>query len=230
MCGRYITPDERALEDFYFLGRKNWRSPFEGVNYNTPPTTQIPLIYRAPDGVIELAGMRWGLIPFFAKGVPPKVPMHIARWDRLKTAPSYRGPWKRGQRCIFPMHGFYEWRLMPDGKTKQPYYITIGDQATFGVAGIWEASVAADGTTVHSAALITIDANAMMQRYSNDKRMPAILKREALEAWLTGSPEEAQRCIVPYDDELMIAWPVSKAVGNSRNRSKECIEPVQVEE
>ena len=31
--------------------------------------------------------------------------------DPMRTAASYRGPWKRGQRCLQIASGFYEWHI-----------------------------------------------------------------------------------------------------------------------
>lgn len=60
--------------------------------------------------------MRWGLIPFFAKGVPLKYSTINARVETVQTGASYRGPWKRGQRCLRIATGFYEWQVQADGK------------------------------------------------------------------------------------------------------------------
>ena len=40
--------------------------------------------------------MRWGLVPFWAKGVPPKYSTINARIEGMTTAPSYRSAWKWG--------------------------------------------------------------------------------------------------------------------------------------
>ena len=51
--------------------------------------------------------------------------------------------------------------------------------------------------------MITVPANKVMDVNdgavgSNDGRMPAILTRAAEEAWLRGSPADAQACLKPY--------------------------------
>jgi putative SOS response-associated peptidase YedK len=84
-------------------------------SYNVAPTQQVPIV-RLRDGEPEAATVRWGLIPSFAKGEPGKFSTINARIETFETAASYRGPWKRGQRCIQPASGFYEWHLDAQGR------------------------------------------------------------------------------------------------------------------
>ena len=75
------------------------------------------------------------------------------------------------------------------------------------MAGLWDASTAADGGGIEPCAVITIPANAVMNvidgaAESNDGRMPAVLTLEARETWLYGTPAEAFACLKPYSDEL----------------------------
>ena len=63
------------------------------------PTQQV-LVVRATDREHEGTMMRWGLVPFFAKGVPGNYSTINARIESMQTSASYRGPWKRGQRCL----------------------------------------------------------------------------------------------------------------------------------
>jgi putative SOS response-associated peptidase YedK len=41
-----------------------------------------------------------------------------------------------------------------DGKTKQPYYITLNDQDIFGFAGRWDSSTRDDGVKVQSCTMV----------------------------------------------------------------------------
>ncbi len=219
MCGRYVSPEAADIERHWNL--RHAPSPFNRVNYNVAPTQQVPVVRRGADGVPALAALRWGLIPFWAKGVAPKYSTINATLERIREAPSYRAPWRRGQRCMVAANGFYEWQVVPGahGKpAKQPWLIRIGDQEIFGMAGLWDASIAADGTVVESCTLITLPANRMMAAIHNTReRMPAILERSSHQAWLAGSADEAAACLKPYADELMIAWPVSNRVNSPRN-------------
>ena len=232
-------------------------------NWNVAPTHQVPALRRADpewdaggagggtDRGTELVALRWGLIPSWAKGVPPKFGTIMATCERLATAPTWRGPWRGrggrgdknggvGQRCILPALGFYEWQAITDAAGrpgKQPWYIRVGDQPVFGMAGLWDASTRADGSVVESCAVITVPANAVMNVIdgtsvanggTNDGRMPAILTVEAQEAWLHGSADEAFACLKPYSDELTIAWPVSTRVNSVKNNDERLVEEATV--
>ena len=96
MCGRYVTPNDAAIEREFNIVRAEWKFP---PNFNVAPTQTVPVI-RSVDGTLQGVSMRWGLIPFFAKGEPPKYSTINARIETVETAASYRGPWKRGQRCL----------------------------------------------------------------------------------------------------------------------------------
>ena len=219
MCGRYVAPESADIERLWNL--RHAPNPFTRINYNTAPTHQVPAVRRATDGVPELVALRWGLIPFWANGVAPKYGTINATIERMRAAPTYRGPWKRGQRCIVAALGFYEWQVVagPAGKpAKQAYYIRTGDQEVFGMAGLWDASCTADGSVVESCTLLTMPANQVMAAIHNVRlRMPVILKREDHAVWLAGTADEAGRCIAQYPDELLVAHPVSSRVNSPRN-------------
>jgi putative SOS response-associated peptidase YedK len=225
MCGRYVSPDEASIEREFNLGRTEWQFP---PSYNVAPTQSVPVI-RAVDGVLVGSRIRWGLIPFFAKGVAGKYSTINARIETVETSASYRGPWRRGQRCLQIASGFYEWHMNAEGR-KAPFYITVVDQPVFAFAGLWDSSIKADGTAVESCVHITMPANALMKEIhntgNNPHRMPAILKREDRDVWLQGSPEDARSVLAQYDPGLMVAYEVSTRVNTPRNNDSTLIEAV----
>ena len=222
MCGRYVAKIEAALEHEWHLIRHV--PPFE--SYNVAPTQQVPVVRASAQGN-EVLLLRWGLIPFFAKGVAPTYSTINARIETVQSAASYRGPWKRGQRCAVIASGFYEWQLQSDGKTKQPYYIHLNDQENFAFAGLWDSSRSEDGISVESCVHITMPANSLLAEIHNAKqRMPAILGKEDREAWLTGTPEQAWAALKPYPAEHMVAWPVSTKVNRPANNEPALILPI----
>jgi putative SOS response-associated peptidase YedK len=169
------------------------------------------------DGEREGLMMRWGLVPFFAKGVPPKYSTINATIEKLTDGPTWRGPWKRGQRCILPAASFYEWHVNDDG-SKTPFSITCADQPVFGFAGLWDRSVTVEGAAVESCTIITMPPNALMAEIHNaKKRMPAILAADDIEAWLASTPDDARTALKPYPNDLMVAHPVSTRVNSPRN-------------
>jgi putative SOS response-associated peptidase YedK len=223
MCGRYVFPDDAAIEREFNLVRTEWKFP---ASYNVAPTQDVPAVRLNRQGDHSGSLLHWGLIPFWAKGVQPKYSTINATIEKLTDGATWRGPWTRGQRCIMPARGFYEWQLLPDGKSKQPYYITLNDQDILGFAALWDSSRRDDGVTVESCTMVTMPANRLMSEIHNVKhRMPAILAKDARDAWLTASPEEAFKLLTQYPDTHMIATPVSKRVNAPRNNDAELINP-----
>jgi putative SOS response-associated peptidase YedK len=226
MCGRYVSPDDAAIEREFNLVRTEWQFP---PSYNVAPTDDVPVV-RTKDGQRGGSRMHWGLIPFWAKGVQPKYSTINATVEKLKDAATWRGPWTRGQRCILPGLGFYEWKVQPDGKSKQPFYITLNDQDVFGFAGLWDSSTGPDGVAVYSCTIVTMPANALMTEIHNVKhRMPAILAKEDRDVWLSGTADDAFSVIKQYADTHMVATPVSTRVGSPKNNDAKLIEAMQNE-
>jgi putative SOS response-associated peptidase YedK len=223
MCGRYVSPDDSAIEREFNLVRTEWQFP---PSYNVAPTQLVPIV-RAIDGERQGTRLRWGLIPFFARGVPTKYSTINARVETVQTAASYRGPWKRAQRCLVVVLGFYEWQVQPDGKSKIPFYITMNDQEVAAFAGLWDSSKTDTGEVVESVTHITVPANTLVGEIHNTKRrMPAILTRDDREAWLTGTADEAWATLKPYPNEHTVAWPVSTRVNTPKNNDAKLVEPV----
>jgi putative SOS response-associated peptidase YedK len=225
MCGRYVSPDEASIEREFNLVHTEWQFP---ASFNVAPTQKVPVI-RTVDGTTQGDRIRWGLIPFFAKGEPPKYSTINARIETVETAASYRGPWKRGQRCLQVATGFYEWHMNAEGR-KAPFYITVVDQPLFAFAGLWDRSVKEDGTAVESCVHITMPANPLMREIhntgNNPHRMPAILRKEDRDKWLTGSSDEARSVLVQYDAGLMVAHEVSTLVNTPKNNDAKLIKAV----
>jgi putative SOS response-associated peptidase YedK len=224
MCGRYVSPDEASIErEFNLVRQEQDIAP----SYNVAPTQLVPVV-RAVDGTGKLDTLRWGLIPFFAKGEPPKYSTINARIETVETAASYRGPWTRGQRCLQIASGFYEWHLDGAGR-KAPFYIHLNDQPVFAFAALWDRSIKAGGTAVESVVHITMPAIELMRSIhnagSNPHRMPAILRMEDQDAWLAGSVDDARAVLKQYDAGLMVAFEVSTRVNTPKNNDAKLIEP-----
>jgi putative SOS response-associated peptidase YedK len=219
MCGRFVARTDSRWEAFF--GLKRPPPPFE--SYNIAPSQQVPVVYRAADGN-DCGLMRWGLIPFFAKGIAGKYSTINARSETMATSPAYRTAWKRSQRCIIPANGFYEWQQLDDGK--RPWFIHLSDQDLFGFAGLWDQSVTADGQTIHSFTICTLPASPFMAAIHNTSfREPAILRPADHEAWLAGSLEQAQQTLRPAVPGMLAAHPVSRRVNSPRHNGVELMSP-----
>ena len=179
MCGRYIIRmQEKYLREWHVHGPPTWLVD----SYNVAPTQQVPIV-RMRDGEREAAMARWGLVPFFTRGEVPKYSTINARIETFETAASYRGPWRRGQRCVQLASGFYEWHVDEYGR-KAPYLITVADQELFGFAALWDRSVKEDGTAAESCVHITMPAN---ERYVGKSRAERIKTHEYLGAMDVGT-------------------------------------------
>ena len=222
MCGRYVSPDDAAIEREFTLVRHEWQFP---PSFNVAPTQDVPIVRINKEGERTGRRVHWGLIPFWAKGLQPKYSTINATVEKLTDAATWRGPWQRGQRCIMPALGFYEWQVQADGKSKQPFYIALNDQDVLGFAGLWDSSTGADGVAIESCAIVTMPANKLMTEIHNVKhRMPAILAKEDRETWLTGAPDDAFKVIKQYPDTHMVATPVSTRVNTPKNNDANLIE------
>ncbi len=222
MCGRYVSPSAASIEREFEIPANEWRFP---PSFNVAPSQQVPGLRRGATG-LDAVMLRWGLVPFFAKGKIGPYSTINARVESIETSASYRTPWKRGQRCILPALGFYEWHVNEDG-SKQPFYIYLNDQPVFGFAGLWDRSVSAEGAALESCTIITLPANLLMADIHNGRaRMPAILAREQHETWLSGDLADAKNALQSYPQELMVAYAVGKQVNSARNNEPRLIEPL----
>lgn len=222
MCGRFCLAYPRAsLIDWYHATTM----PSIESRYNIAPTTDIVVIRNSATG---RAGsmMRWGLIPHWVKD-PKKLPLLFnARAESLAVKPLYKNAFRR-QRCLIPASGFYEWKHLSEGKSKQPFYVSARDGNPLSFAGIWDTATVAEGK-VDSCAIITTSSNALMR--SIHDRMPVILPPEAWDNWLTAGPlpdEVLLSLLKPFSSGQMQLWPVSPAVGRTANEGEQLIQPLE---
>jgi len=210
MCGKYILAQAAKAERAMGIRRGHWDYP---LSYRVLPTEQVPVVVEG-GGEREAVQMRWGLVPWWAQGVPLKASTINATAERLDSAPSYRDAWRRGQRCLLVLAGFYEPHLNEDGSRDQ-FFVSLAGREVFGVGGLWERSRRPDGSYLVSCTLITVPANPLLAVVHNQKqRMPAILAESAYDSWLLGPAQQARELLRPYPEESMRAWQVSRRVNN----------------
>src|SRR4030095_3192834 len=167
MCGRYVSKDEASIERHWNLIRGGG-DPF-GPVYNAAPTLQLPIIRVHRERGLELARLRWGLIPYWAKDPAISVKTINARAETIAEKPAFKEAFRR-RRCLVPMAGFYEWQKTPGGKV--PYFIRPLNDELFAVAGLYERWPGKDGAEpIESFSIVTTDANEMVAELHD--RMPA---------------------------------------------------------
>lgn len=206
MCGRYslTSPVEAMAELFLFDERPNL-----GIRFNIAPTQEVPIIRERHEGGRELALVRWGLVPAWAKEVAASAPLINARGETVAEKPSFRDAFAK-RRCLIPADGFYEWRKGEKG-AKQPYRIALPEDTPFAFAGIWERWQSAQGEILESCALITTAASPQIADIHH--RMPVILKPETYDSWLA---QPSLSLIAAYKGTLR-AYPIGTAVNKVVN-------------
>jgi len=122
-----------------------------------------------------------------------------------------------------PTTGFYEWKT--SGSVKQPYFITLKNEELFSFAGIWEEFANSDGELIYTYSIITTEPNSLMANIHS--RMPVILRKEDESNWLEDNVvSRLSTLLVPFDSNLMKAFPVSNKVNSAANNDASLIEEV----
>ncbi|HEX7412234.1 MAG TPA: SOS response-associated peptidase [Bacteroidales bacterium] len=219
MCGRFsLTVNEAELNERFLLAGGTER--YE-ARYNCAPTQQLAVITNSGD--YKLNYMRWGLVPAWAKDLKIGAKMINARAETIMEKASFRAAFSR-RRCLVPATSFFEWK---HEKVKIPYVIRLVGGGLFTMAGIWEEWKSEDGNSVKSFSIITTEANCLMQPLHD--RMPVILSQSNENLWLSDlSPGELSKLLLPFPDEKLELFPVSKLVNSPYNDVPEVLLPVEL--
>jgi putative SOS response-associated peptidase YedK len=230
MCGRYVSsspPDELAK----YFGVETVAAEVLEPNYNVAPTTDVYVVVES-GGVRRLDAYRWGLIPFWAKDMKIGSKMINARAEGLATKNAYKRAFAK-KRCIIPADGFYEWKVVPGQKAKQPMFIHRADGEPLAFAGLWELwrppdAKDDDEAIVRSCTIITGEPNELVAEVHD--RMPVMLPPSAWDEWLDPANDDLDtlgKLLVPAPASIIAMHPVSTAVNNVRQTGPELMEPVE---
>ena len=214
MCGRFAfySPSEATAALFGVSG-----SVAVPPRYNIAPTQHIAAIRNNEESGRELAMLRWGLIPFWAKDPSIGNRMINARAETVAEKPSFRAAYRR-RRCLVLADGFYEWKK--DGDTKTPYFISLASGAPFAFAGLWEHWQAKEtDESIQSTTVITTAANEFMAKLHH--RMPVVLQPDTADRWLAGDDDLIGD--VARNSPEFQAWRVDRRVNNARNEGEDLI-------
>jgi putative SOS response-associated peptidase YedK len=228
MCGRYYRrSDKQHLADAFHLGKLPEDFLLPDWDYNVAPSTFQPVIRaNRHSGEPELALMRWGLIPYFAKSLDDYKGISTinAKAETLTKTPTWRVPLQR-RRCLVPADGFYEWQKI-DAKTKQPFAFMMADEKPFAFAGLWDAWKDEQGNWLQSYSIITTKANELASMAHD--RMPVILHPEDYAKWLNRDETQPPpiELLHPYPADEMKAQKVDTGVGNVKNNYPELLKSV----
>lgn len=223
MCGRYTltSPLEGVRQVFDFVERPNLAPRF-----NIAPTQEVAAVRLGADGARHFAGLRWGLIPVWAKDAAIASRLINARGETVAEKPSFRAAFAQ-RRCLILADGFFEWKT--ENTAKQPYLITLCDRRPFAFAGLWESwRDPAAGETLETCSIVTTEANATLAPIHH--RMPVILDPAGFDAWLDcrRPAAEAEALLRPYQGE-MTAFRVSPRVNKVANDDATLLDPFEPE-
>jgi len=223
MCGRFLLASSDDLLDGAF-GPRAW--PAREPRYNISPTQPVLSLSM---GIMEPRWLNWGLVPRWARDASPASGMINARSETVFSKPSFRGLLK-GNRCLVPATGFYEWQAGPGGM-KRPFLFRRADGRPFAFAGLWDSWQAPGGTNLLTCAILTMEAPDWMRQWHH--RSPVMLTGESASAWLGTNPmDEAglRKVVVSWTREEMVAVPVSNRVNSPGREGPECAAPLEPDE
>jgi putative SOS response-associated peptidase YedK len=214
MCGRYVTPNQAAIERHYHLGRgQNNPYPADSsypqdsycaARYNvTPqqgnPAAYVPVIRHGADGKPELVTMQWWLLPYWSKEPRVKFSTFNARTDKVSSAASYRVPFRK-RCCLIPAIGWFEWQATPSGKIK--WWLHKPDRGIVSLAGLWDRWHRGD-EVIESCTIIVGEANQTMRHVYD--RMPVIIQPQDEAFWLDSGIDSVPALLTPPAEDMITA-------------------------
>jgi putative SOS response-associated peptidase YedK len=215
VCNRYRPASLTYIRDVFGFTQIRVREP------DLPPVAPSIGPYQ-PGPFVHARGLdvgQWGLIPWFSKTRRPTssagrpISTNNCRIETVATAPSFKGPWARGQRCLIPAADYDEpyW-----GTGKNIWWrFARKDGTAWALAGIWSEWTEPDsGELVVSYTMLTQNCDqhpllALMHKPDptlppdqQDKRAVIPIEREDWDRWLNGSLEDAMSLVKLPDADL----------------------------
>ena len=221
MCGRYTlaTPAPQLAAQFQLPA-----VPELAPRWNIAPTNDVAVVRAGGDGIRQLALLRWGLVPSWAKDPSIGSRMINARAETAPASPAFKRAFAQ-RRCLVLADGFYEWQKA--GSAKQPFYFRLEDDAAFAFAGLWERWHGAENQVLETCTLLTTVPNELVSAIHN--RMPVILDPASYQQWLDPKLQalpDLQALLQPFPAAEMMAYPVAPLVNSPRHDEPDCIAPL----
>lgn len=201
MCGRFALgiPKKRLTQ--FFQAQLPMDLP---PRANIAPGTPILIILRPKEDSPAREGhmIHWGLVPFWAKDEKIGYRTINARSESVEDKPAFREAFKR-RRCLIPAEGFYEWEKRPKPEKNVPHFFSLTSDEPMALAGLWERWEKPDGELLHTATILTVEANLLVGQFH--ERMPVILSPGDYDLWLDRqtATAEAKALLKTYPAELM---------------------------
>ena len=250
MCGRYAAsknPDDLVEEFEVASAPETALKP----DWNVAPTKDVYAVTMRPPREDkqapprrELAVVRWGLVPSWAKDPSIGNRMINARMETVSEKPAFKRAFAK-RRCILPADGYYEWYTPEDGPKgkggkplKQPFFIHPSDGSSLAMAGLyelWRDPTREDDDPrawLMTCTVLTTTAEDSVGRIHD--RMPLLVERDRWAEWLdpavTGEKGDPRGLLVPAAPGRLDAYPVSTLVNDVRHNGPELVEPIPLED
>jgi len=211
MCGRYLTPDEAALERHFGLAAP----PDYFQSYNVAPSQLAPAVRADGERRLEIRLLVWGYRPGWAKRA-----WINARAESILTAKAF-APAAHKRRCLVPAMGWYEWQ--GEQAPRKPFVLHLDGFRPLAFAGIWTARETDAGWERSFAILTTAATDALREIHA---RKPLVLPPEHYSAWLSkDTPPGDVEALLHADLGGVTAYAVSPFVNKPENDDARCIQP-----
>lgn len=225
MCGRYVL--KTSLETLQTLFRIQRLKYTPAPNYNIAPTQTVAAVVQNAGGTRGLVGLKWGLIPPWAKDESQAAKMINARSESVHEKPSFRDAF-RERRCLILADGFYEWKK----GNKQPVYIHDASERPLAFAGLYSFWTNPQGQRVDTCTILTTAANPKIE--SIHHRMPVILSDEATQNQWLDKQNTGQDRLLPllqsYPAEMTAVRWVNPAMNKVSTNSPHNLDPYTPEQ
>ena len=220
MCGRFtvqLTGGE--IHDLYDAAQPEPSMELP-LRYNGAPTQEFAACRLDEDGRRVVSGLRWGLVPSWAKDAGVGARLINARAETVNEKPAFRSAF-RARRCLVPASGWFEWQGV--GRGKQPWLVALEDGSPLSFAALWERwDKGEEGLET-----FTIITTAACEDLAGiHHRQPAIIPPDRFMDWLDpGSPWERlldlvrEPCVGPFEKR-----PVSIRVNRVSNNDASILE------
>lgn len=218
MCGRFalFAGEKEILAHFSLRGGFCMRE-----RYNIAPSQTIPMV-TMEDETIQFG--RWGLVAPWTKNDTDTLPLgHINA--RIETA-AQKITFKKAlaqHRCLIPASGYFEWALVR-GK-KQPYFVTLKDQALFAIAAI--ASTYQDQYKQRHITVALLTQASPTWLHKLHERAPVIISPKYYPQYLSRKNQQIDNAwALPWDEQNTRVFPVSTKMNHPDFDRLEAVAPL----
>ena len=224
MCGRYSNTSKPGDElQARMAARLRVSVPESAAGFarfNIAPTEEVAAVVDDGEGR-RLTGLRWGLVPAWAKEGGPRLQMINARSETVLERPAYRSLVAGAAgRCLMLADGWYEWQGAEDPRVpRRPLHFSLAGGEPFCFAGLWASATA-------TCTILTCAANDLARPIHD--RMPVVLSEPAgWEAWLDPAldGQAASQLLAPLPSRELAVRAANPVVNRAGYDAPDCLEP-----